>query len=71
MDDASLPSFRANRAITTRVVRVVDDRGTTIGTMPIYRALALADAERCDLVEIGPTYSPPVCRFMRKSLDDL
>ncbi len=32
--------------------------------MPLREALALADSQHLDLVEVSPTANPPVCRIM-------
>ncbi len=38
--------------------------GTQIGILPIEEALARAEAEGLDLVEVAPQAKPPVCRIM-------
>jgi translation initiation factor IF-3 len=45
-------------------VRVVGSEGDQIGVMAIRDALARAEEEGMDLVEIAPQADPPVCRIM-------
>jgi translation initiation factor IF-3 len=45
-------------------VRVVGSEGDQIGVMTISDALARAQEEGMDLVEIAPQAEPPVCRIM-------
>jgi translation initiation factor IF-3 len=45
-------------------VRVVGPEGDQIGVMAIRDALARAEEEGLDLVEIAPQADPPVCRIM-------
>ncbi|MEE4304751.1 MAG: translation initiation factor IF-3 [Wenzhouxiangella sp.] len=55
---------RRNEDITAREVRVVGSEGDQIGVMGIRDALARAEEEGMDLVEIAPQADPPVCRIM-------
>jgi translation initiation factor IF-3 len=43
---------------------VVSSTGEQLGVMPTEKAVALADEEGLDLVEVSPTARPPVCRIM-------
>ena len=45
-------------------MRVVGSEGDQIGVMGIRDALARAEEEGMDLVEIAPQADPPVCRIM-------
>lgn len=45
-------------------MRVVGSEGDQIGVMAIRDALARAEEEGMDLVEIAPQAEPPVCRIM-------
>ncbi len=45
-------------------VRVISDDGEKLGIMKLSEALARADDEGLDLVEVAPGASPPVCRIM-------
>ena len=35
-----------------------------LGILPLHEALALAESQQLDLVEVSPTAVPPVCRIM-------
>ena len=45
-------------------MRVVGSEGDQIGVMSVTDALARAEQEGMDLVEIAPQADPPVCRIM-------
>jgi translation initiation factor IF-3 len=45
-------------------VRVIASDGAQLGIMPIEEALATAETEGLDLVEVAPTARPPVVRIM-------
>lgn len=45
-------------------MRLVGSDGEQIGVMPLNEALARAEAEHLDLVEVAPQAAPPVCRIM-------
>jgi translation initiation factor IF-3 len=45
-------------------VRVVGPEGEQLGIMQLNDALALAENQQLDLVEVSPTAVPPVCRVM-------
>ena len=53
-----------NRMIRIPQVRVIADDGEQLGVMQTRDALARAEADGLDLVEVAPTASPPVCRLM-------
>ena len=56
-------SYRVNEQIHVREVRVVGDNiASTV--MPTHQAIALAQRENLDLVEISPNANPPVCRLI-------
>lgn len=50
--------------ITTPEVRLIGSDGEAIGIVEIEKALAMAEEQEIDLVEIAPTAKPPVCRLM-------
>jgi translation initiation factor IF-3 len=50
--------------IRAREVRVIDENKEQIGVKSLSEALALAQEQGLDLVEIAPTATPPVCRVM-------
>jgi translation initiation factor IF-3 len=43
---------------------VIDDAGNQLGIMTPQEALAMAQQQELDLVEIAPTAKPPVCKIM-------
>jgi len=45
-------------------VRVIGANGEPLGVIPVSEALALAEQQQLDLVEVSPTAVPPVCRIM-------
>jgi translation initiation factor IF-3 len=45
-------------------VRVIDAEGQQAGVLKFSEALAMAQAQRTDLVEVAPNADPPVCRLM-------
>jgi len=45
-------------------VRVIDANGKQLGVIPISQALATAQQQGCDLVEVAPNATPPVCRIV-------
>ncbi|HKL52554.1 MAG TPA: translation initiation factor IF-3 [Wenzhouxiangellaceae bacterium] len=55
---------RRNEDITASKVRVVGPEGDQIGIRSLEDAIALAEEEGMDLVEIAPQAAPPVCRIM-------
>jgi len=57
-------STRVNRAIRAREVRLIGADGQQLGIMPTRDALAIAEEQELDLVEVAPNADPPVCRLM-------
>lgn len=55
---------RVNREITAPEVRLIGADGNQIGIVSTREALAMAEEEGLDLVEIAPNSDPPVCRIM-------
>lgn len=55
---------RINEDITTPEIRLVGSDGEALGVVAIEKALAIAEEQEIDLVEIAPTAKPPVCRLM-------
>lgn len=45
-------------------MRVIGANGEPLGVIPVSEALALAEQQQLDLVEVSPTAVPPVCRIM-------
>ncbi len=42
----------------------MDSDGEQLGVMPVQEALAAAEDQNLDLVEVSPNTDPPVCRIM-------
>lgn len=55
---------RINERIRFSPVRVIGSDGQQIGILPTRQALAMAQEQALDLVEIAPQARPPVCRIM-------
>jgi translation initiation factor IF-3 len=55
---------RVNEEIDAPFVRLIGRTGEQLDVRPIADALAHADAEELDLVEVAATADPPVCRVM-------
>ncbi len=56
--------MRVNRQIRAPKVRVIDKQGKQVGIISTHEALALAENDRLDLVEISPNAQPPVCKIV-------
>lgn len=61
---ASEREDRRNHQITAPRVRVITDDGTQLGVLATRDALAKAEEEGLDLVEVSPNAEPPVCKIM-------
>jgi len=55
---------RVNRQIRISPVRVIGSDSGQLGIMAVEEALARAESEGLDLVEVAPTARPPVVRIM-------
>ncbi len=53
-----------NEEITAPEIRLIGVEGEQLGIVSLQQALALAEENEIDLVEIAPTAQPPVCRLM-------
>jgi translation initiation factor IF-3 len=61
----SATDFRINDEIRgVPEVRVIGPNGENLGVLPVREALRVAREAEKDLVEVGPTSSPPVCRIL-------
>lgn len=56
--------IRVNHKIRAREVRVIDADGKQLGVIPTSQALATAQQQGMDLVEIAPNAAPPVCKIV-------
>lgn len=55
---------RINGEITAKEVRLLSGTGEQLGVVSLKEALAMAEEQEVDLVEISPTAKPPVCKLM-------
>lgn len=55
---------RVNRQIRISPIRLITEDGEQAGIVPVEQALAMAEEEGLDLVEVAPNARPPVCRIM-------
>lgn len=55
---------RKNQYIKVQEVQLIDDKGENLGVVQTQKALALAEEKGLDLVEVGATVQPPVCKIM-------
>lgn len=56
--------MKVNREIRATKVRVISHTGEQVGVLNLYEALAMAEENGLDLVEIVPGSVPPVCKIM-------
>ncbi len=56
--------FRVNHEIRSLKVRLIGKDGKQIGVVPIREAMAMAEADELDLVEVVPDADPPVCKVI-------
>jgi translation initiation factor IF-3 len=56
--------LKVNREIRAPKVRVISHTGEQVGVISIQEALAMAEQEGLDLVEIVPGSVPPVCKII-------
>jgi len=64
MATATPEEYRVNNRIEAREVRLIDDKGTMIGVVPLRDALMRAEETGLDLVEIAAAADPPVCKIL-------
>lgn len=55
---------RINKQIRVPEVRLIDEKGENVGTVTIDEALKKTWERGYDLVEVGPSENPPVCKMM-------
>jgi translation initiation factor IF-3 len=62
----SLPeeSYRVNKGIQAKEVRVIGEDGKQLGIMPTHIAVRIAEEKGLDLVEVNPKAAPPVCKII-------
>lgn len=56
--------MKVNREIRAPKVRVISHTGEQVGVLAFFEALAMAEEQGLDLVEIVPGSVPPVCKIM-------
>jgi translation initiation factor IF-3 len=56
--------LKVNREIRAPKVRVIGNEGEQIGIIALFEALAMAEEQGLDLVEIVPGSVPPVCKII-------
>jgi translation initiation factor IF-3 len=56
--------LRLNNLIRVPEVQVIDQTGKQLGVMITSEALKLSLQAELDLVEVGPTAKPPICKIM-------
>jgi translation initiation factor IF-3 len=55
---------RLNHQIKAPTLRVINEEGDQVGVMPTSEALALAQENGLDLVEVSPVANPPVAKLI-------
>jgi translation initiation factor IF-3 len=55
---------RTNDKIRVREIRLIDSAGQQVGIVPTVKALAMAQDDGLDLVEVSASAHPPVCKIM-------
>lgn len=56
--------MRINREIRADCLRVISEKGEQLGVLPLREALARAQEQGLDLVEISPNAQPPVAKII-------
>jgi len=56
--------YRVNEEIRAREVMLIDAEGRKVGVTPIDQALAIAQEQGVDLVEVAPEANPVVCKVV-------
>jgi translation initiation factor IF-3 len=56
--------FKLNKQIRADEVRLLDPEGAMLGIFSAREALAMAQEQELDLIEINPKSTPPVCRII-------
>ena len=55
---------RINNQIRANELRVISSTGENLGVLSFKEAMALADKEGSDLIEIAPNVNPPIAKIM-------
>ncbi|MBI3963046.1 MAG: translation initiation factor IF-3 [Deinococcus sp.] len=56
--------YRRNEQIRVRQVRLIDEQGAQLGIMDTREAIRIARERELDLVLVGETSNPPVCKIL-------
>lgn len=56
--------IRINQQIRARELRVIDEEGNNLGVLTLADALAKAQEQETDLIEVSPLAVPPVAKIM-------
>eukprot|EP01102_Stenamoeba_stenopodia_P001623 TRINITY_DN11462_c0_g1_i1.p1 TRINITY_DN11462_c0_g1~~TRINITY_DN11462_c0_g1_i1.p1 ORF type:complete len:442 (-),score=115.08 TRINITY_DN11462_c0_g1_i1:51-1313(-) len=66
LDMSQVKGIRRNMSIRDKVVRLVDEKGMSIGVLPTVQAIEMAKEQGMDLVEVTPasSSSEAVCKLM-------
>lgn len=62
--DISFTELRINEGIRVHELRVIDEKGVSLGILKKDEALRLANERGTDLVEISPNAKPPVAKLL-------
>jgi translation initiation factor IF-3 len=63
-NEAGKDKMRINDEIRAKEVRLIGADGEQLGIVSLEEALAKAQLEEMDLVEISPNAEPPVCKII-------
>ena len=55
---------RVNEEIKAKQVRLIDANNENRGVVSLKEALAVAEEEGLDLIEVSPQANPPVCKVL-------
>jgi len=55
---------RINNQIRANELRVISSTGENLGVLSFREAMALADKEGLDLIEVSPNVNPPIAKIM-------
>ena len=55
---------RINNQIRANELRVISSTGENLGVLSFKEAMALADKEGLDLIEVSPNVNPPIAKIM-------
>lgn len=64
IQDSTKQRVRVNRQIRISPIRVIAADGSQLGILEVDKALAIAEEQGFDLVEVAPMARPPVARIM-------